>query len=522
VSTIEISKRVVFVNSASSALTLLLNLSVLVWLQQYLLKRISPEEYSLIPIVMSIMAFSPLLTSVLTQGLGRYITVAYAKGDNEEVTRICSTMFPILLAAGIGLLAVGWIGAWHIDKILNIPQELVAEARLMMGLLVLPAAARLPLAIFGSGFLVRQKLMLHDMIDIACQVLRITVLLALLLAIDSRALWVTVASVVSELAYLAITTPISMRLVPSQKASLGLFRRRVAKEVIAYGGWGLVSQIAETIKQAFDPLILNRFASAVEVSVFYVAGIAPRQLRLMVNPITRPFFPVLAGMYATGDLIRLRNTYLRTARYHAWILLAVGVPAIVFSNEVMHLYLDGKYDNAGPVMAILIVIAILSGFNALGPAVVAVVTNLKEFALRIVFVYVMNLVLTVSAVAYLQKGAYGSAVATLLTVGFLEVTVVWTYCRRLAGARTDLWIREVILPTVVPALIPLSICLAARAMIDVDTWFEVFTFSILSAIVYLGLVATFGLREADRIDVARVVNRLPGPIKNFARYFAEE
>lgn len=38
---IEINKRIVLINSVSSAVSLVLNLSVLVWLQQYLLKRIS-------------------------------------------------------------------------------------------------------------------------------------------------------------------------------------------------------------------------------------------------------------------------------------------------------------------------------------------------------------------------------------------------------------------------------------------------------------------------------------------------
>ena len=91
---IEINKRIVLINSASSAGLLVPNLSVLVWLQQYLLKPFSAEEYSLIPIIAAVMAFTPLLTMVLTSGLGRYTTVAYAKNDTAEVTRICSTMFP--------------------------------------------------------------------------------------------------------------------------------------------------------------------------------------------------------------------------------------------------------------------------------------------------------------------------------------------------------------------------------------------------------------------------------------------
>ena len=97
---IEISKKIIIINSISSALALLINMSVLIWLQQYLLNHISASEYSLIPIVLSAMAFAPLLTTVLTGGLSRFVTAAYAKGDLEQVSTICSTMFPILLLAG--------------------------------------------------------------------------------------------------------------------------------------------------------------------------------------------------------------------------------------------------------------------------------------------------------------------------------------------------------------------------------------------------------------------------------------
>ena len=87
-----ISKRLVFVNSLSGVAAKVLNLGVLIWLQQYLLRRISAEEYSLYPVLISLIVFLPPATSVLTGGLTRYIVEAYAKGDERRVTQITSTM----------------------------------------------------------------------------------------------------------------------------------------------------------------------------------------------------------------------------------------------------------------------------------------------------------------------------------------------------------------------------------------------------------------------------------------------
>ena len=62
---VEISKRLVIINSLSSILTIVLEMIFNFWLYQYLARRITPEEYSLLPVVMSIMIFTPLLTVFL-------------------------------------------------------------------------------------------------------------------------------------------------------------------------------------------------------------------------------------------------------------------------------------------------------------------------------------------------------------------------------------------------------------------------------------------------------------------------
>ena len=519
-SRIEISKKIVLINTASSAVTLILNFSVLIWLQQYLLKRISPEEYSLVPILMSIMAFAPLLTMTLTQGIGRYITTAYAKGDDAEVGRICSTMFPILFAAGIALLGIGWLGAWHIEKLLDIAPEFVSDSRIMMALLVFSAALRVILSIFGSGFIVKQKLMLQDMIDVGCQLLRIIILFSLLLGISTQVLWVVVAMVVAEITNLIVSTIVSLRILPIQRnINLNYFRTHIAKEITSYGGWGLIHHLADTIKQSFDPLILNRFATAVDVSVFYVGGIAARQLRMMLTPFSRPFIPILAALCATEDYTKLRNTYLRSTRYHLWIILIIAVPAIIFSDEVMHLYLDGKYDEAGLIMSILLCVTVLNTFNSLGDAVVMAAGEVKEMSIRFIIIQASNIALTILFVVYLQQGALGSAAATLIAVAILETIFMWPFCRKVAHTPTSLWIKEVVLPCVGSALPSLVLCLSVKMLTGVETWGDLILLSLLSAILHFIMIMFFGLRLQDRIDMSRLSERLPNPAKSIVQYF---
>ncbi len=509
------------VNSVSSAATTVLNLSVLVWLQQYLLKRISAEEYSLVPLMAAIMAFAPLLSTVLTGGIGRFVTVAYAKGDDDKITGICSTMLPVLAAGGIAFLAVGWTGAWYVDHVIRIDPGRLWDSRIMMALLVFSAALQLPAAAFGSGFVVRQKFVLQDLISVSCQLLRLLVLFSLLFGMSTRVLWVIVASVASDLVNLAICVPISVRLLPAQRFRWNAIRWSLAREITNYGGWTLVNQIAQTARMAMDPLILNRFASALAVATFNVAGIVPRQLPLLVGPLSRPFIPLLAAMHAMGDFTRLRNTYLRTARYNTWVLLAVAVPAIVFNKELMLLYLGGKYQGAGAVMAVLLVVPLLNAFNAMGPAALAAAGEMKRFAVRQIIVHSTNLLLTILFVAQLRMGAFGSAAATLLATLTLDTVLTWRLSWRITHTPASAWVRQVLLPTVLPALPSVFICLSVKYLFGIRTWTGLFAVSAVSGVLNLALIALFGLRDQDRIDIARVADRLPGPAKTLAHRLGE-
>ena len=508
-SRIEISKKIVLINSTSSAAVLVLNLTILIWLQQYLLKRISPDEYALLPLVMAVMAFAPLLTSVLTGGLGRYITVAYARGDDEEITRICSTMFPLLLVGGVVVLALGWLAAWHIDVLLKIKPEYLNDARLMMALVVFSTAIRLPLAIFGSGFVVRQKLMLQDMIDVGCQAVRLGLLFALLFGVGAKVLWVIVALIVGELLNLAISTPISIRLVPAQRVRYGFFNGSLAKEMTSYGSWSLVVQLAETLKQAMDPIILNRFATSMDVSVLYVAGIAPRQLSVILLPITRPLIPILAALCATGDRITLGNTYLRIARYHTWLLLFFAVPGIAFSNELILLYLGEVYSSAALVMSILLLSVSMNGLNAIGGHIAVADGQVKGFALRTLLLQLVNLGFLVVLVAFLHGGAVGAAGASLAASMLVNVTLVWPYCRKLAGVTTRVWLQEVVFPCLSPAAASAAYCIAMLHFFDIDSWFQLIALSALSGLVFGIVVLWFGLRPQDWRDIDRLIERIP-------------
>src|SRR5690606_15897192 len=91
------------------------------------------------------------------------------------------------------------------------------DARMMFGLAALTLCIGLPLSVFSSGLIVRQKMMWEDIINVGCQLLRLSLLFALIFGVSIRVLWVVLASQVGEIVAMLITTWVSLRLIPAQK-----------------------------------------------------------------------------------------------------------------------------------------------------------------------------------------------------------------------------------------------------------------------------------------------------------------
>jgi hypothetical protein len=81
------SKRLVLINSVSSIVTRMLHITALLWASQHLVRQVPAEEYALLAVLMPIMLLVTPLQSLLSSGLSRYVTAAYAVGDDNQIMR---------------------------------------------------------------------------------------------------------------------------------------------------------------------------------------------------------------------------------------------------------------------------------------------------------------------------------------------------------------------------------------------------------------------------------------------------
>ncbi|MCG8440571.1 MAG: oligosaccharide flippase family protein, partial [Caulobacterales bacterium] len=464
------SKRLVLINVAASGIAQLVSITGVVWANQHLIRRLSPEEYALYPPIMAIVLLAPVFTSIATGGVLRHITEAYAKGDEKGVTEVVSSIYPVILMFVAGLLALGGLAAWRIEALLNVYPDQLLDARLMMMLLVASQAVTLLLAPLSVGLHVRQKFVWLNIILLCEEALKLSLLFGLLMGVSTRVLWVVVALLAARVVGALITLIASRAVLPCLRFRFGAFHRGTARKLTRFGAWTMVGNLVGQMLSTVDAIILNRLSTPVQVTAFHVASLPDRQIHRFLSSVTMSVQIPLTALYATDRHDDLKRAYLRGNRYVCWFALAFATPLMVFAPELVTLYVGDAYI-AAAMTAVLIygTYPLTSATDLLWGFVVAT-GKISRYMTIVASAGVAKLILTFVLVGHFGMGAVGAALATWIATMFFEVFFIWPLSLKLLKITFREFLSDTLIPGHLPALVAAAAFFAMKAMVPADGW----------------------------------------------------
>jgi O-antigen/teichoic acid export membrane protein len=512
---VPISKRLVLINSASNVATRLLNISVFAWAIQYLIHRVPQDELAVMWVVTSVALFLPIFQSVLTAGLARFVTEAYAKGDMRRVTEIVSSMAPILFGAAIGLLLLGVLLAWTLPPLLEIDPAYVGAFQFMLMLVVARMAFAVSVTAHNTGIVVRQKFILNNVIQVIGSVIKIVLMLWLILGVSPNVVWVVVSQVAGGLWMNIATTLVSRRMVPAQRFRPSYFRWDVVRQVSSYGQWYLLGKISAGIREAADVPILQRFAMAIDVNTYAIGAFVNTQIRQATLILGQPLMPALTAMHALGQHERLGHAYIRGGRILLWVSMSIAVPLILLRIEFLKLYLGDafrNYESSATVMALLLLTYPFMYSSGMLTRIMDAKINIGPITRRSFAGQIFNLVATLVLVIGMGMGAVGSALATFATSLIMCVVVYWPFAIREFDLKWLRFIKETLLRGLTPAVGSAGVLYLMKLFVSLDSLINLGLGLVLYSIVYAALVASVSTVH-DRKDFRKILDATFAKIK---------
>ena len=504
------ASKLFIVNSLSSVVTLLIQITALVWVNQFLIRNIPTDEYALYPVILSIMVVGELFAQTFTGGIGRFFVEKDALNDTTGLTQITSSMIPFLALAAVFLALTGGLCVLYVQPLLSVDTNYVADARLMLSLLILNLILNIVCSPFTQGLFVKQRFVVLNLITLFTESLRIAAMLYLLFLVSTSVKWMVVATTISVVTGLSIKIYFTRKILPDVCFRKALVSKDVAIKLIKFGSWTSSGGIATLIQKTGPYLLLSHLSTSLQLTMYNIGALVDINMRKIVQAAVAPLQPALTKKHSLEGLSALTELYYRGGKYHLWLLMIIAPPLIVFRYEIIELYVGHRFLAAGDVMMYLL---LMYPFNYAGAMfyrlahACGVIGEYSRIELLNSFVYFGAMAFAVVA---FNSGGVGIALAGFITAVLMNILFFWPKGLRLIKGNFPDFIKKTMIPGCTPFLSGVAACYLMRLVLIPSTWLHILFFIAASCCVYIGTLYLFCTNTQDKQLVHNGIKKIIG------------
>jgi O-antigen/teichoic acid export membrane protein len=275
----------------------------------------------------------------------------------------------------------------------------------------------------------------------------------------------------------------------------------------------MISSIGILIRKSSDLLVLNRFATAVDVNTFHLASITDNQIDAAMGKLLEPMGPHMVARQTIGGITALQSLYFRGTRYSMWIALFVATPLIAFRGQLWSLYLGSRFEIYATVPIVMVLLLARYWIECplffIGMAAFAA-NRVRTLSILIIVTSIFNLAVTIYFVHFLHMGAVGSALGTLISVMVWD-PLIMKFGFNLLELKFGPWFKAAIWPGVLPSLAAGLLGLGWSRWMQPATIPELLVATLIVAVVYVLAILLFCLNDDEYSQLKQLFEKFFSP-----------
>lgn len=302
-------------------------------------------------ILLSLITYVTFVKSSVMNAAVVGIARAAGEGRLDRLDVVVSTGLAVYLCfgvlSGIALCGIGLA----VLPALHIPRSLHHAAQL--GLVGLSVATMLswPLQIFDDLLRGLQRFAAVSGLEILAMVVYVGG--ALWLAFTSAPVWALVTWNASIPLLMGLACLLALRALGVRvNVAPGLVTRGEARRFGTFSGLLLLGGVADLATSSIDRFVLSAIRSPAVVGRYEGPLGAQNLIRYLNGVLTAPVLPIASAFLAAGDLVRVRELFLRGLRYSYAATVPLSVIMIVYGGPVLRLWLGDRFASAGTAASV--------------------------------------------------------------------------------------------------------------------------------------------------------------------------
>lgn len=350
------SSKQMTINLLASIISFGVNMAINFFLTPHLVKTLGTESYGFIGLANNFVQYATIITLALNSMSGRFISIAYHKGDKDKASRLFSSvLIADLFLAGVMLLATS-LFTCYLDVFLDIPEHLIGSVKITFGITFLTFVISIITAIFTTATFVKNRIDINSIRDIISNLLKIAIIVALFSFFPAQLYFIALATLACGVFLLITNINVKKRILPDVKISFKNFEIASVKTILAAGIWMSLAQLSNALISGVDLLVCNLTLGATLMGVFSIAKTIPHCISSLIATMASVFNPHYTILYAKNNIKDLVKEVNFTSRLVSFLLTVPIAGFIAFGFEFYTLWQPTKTPDEIQVIQILSVL----------------------------------------------------------------------------------------------------------------------------------------------------------------------
>ena len=335
-------KKSFVINLVSQIAVFASNMVINFLLTPIVLEKLGKEAYGFIGLINNFINYAVIITIALNALAGRYITLAYHKGDHESAKEYYSSVFYANTVISAIIFAASLLLSANISSILNVPAELLSDVRLTVVLSAINTIISLLTVVYGVAAFIKNKLYLNSLSQMVAAVAKVVIIVSLFAFFTAHMWYYALSAIVAALITLIIQKAVTKKLCPNFVVRRKYYRWARVWEILKNGLWVSLESFNKVLQTGLDLLISNLFVSPAATGLFSVAKTIPNVLTQISGTIVSVFNPELAQLYAEDKKEELTESFRFTIRFLSMVMIVPLVGFISFGLDFYTLWLPDR------------------------------------------------------------------------------------------------------------------------------------------------------------------------------------
>ena len=406
------------INMVASAITYVVTLAISFFLSPYIVRNIGVDANGFITLANNFINYVALISIALNTLSSRFVTINIVKEDYENANKYYSSVFfSNLFISGI-IAAFGTFLIVFMNKILDVPDRLLPDVRLLFAVLFLNSVISTIGTVFSIATFATNKLYISSIVTIITNLIRVISLLTLFSVFSPKLYFVGLSSLIATVVLIICNYIITRKLLPPLKIDCKNFQFKKVKELVSGGIWSSVNRLGAILLNDLDLLITNIFIDATSMGVLSLSKTVPNAINGVVGNIVQIFAPNYTRLYAEEKKEELISAIKQSMKIMGIITNIPVIVLVVCGERFYKLWQPTQDAHILYILSILTIgyIIISGGINCIYN-IFTVVNKLMPNAIAVIICGIINTLVVLILLKTTDLGIYAVAgVSTVLAI----------------------------------------------------------------------------------------------------------